>query len=598
MCGIVAASLKIDVTHDLLEGLERLSYRGYDSAGIVVTGTDGFARRRAEGKIENLKADVAACPVSGRAGLGHTRWATHGAPTEANAHPHVAGRVAIAHNGIIENHAALRAGLRKSGADFQSETDSEVAAHLINDALDAGFAPVDAMRRALCRLEGQHAICAVFSDRDDFLVAGKKDSPLIVGVGPDGVYVASDILAVADRINEAIYLDDEDLAVIDRGVLRIFGYDGAPRTRGREPIRFTAAAASGKGGYRHFMLKEINEQPEVVSKLLAAPESAPTGSFTEPEAIDIVACGTSYNAGAIARDWFARYAGRRVNVETASEYRYREDLADKRAAIVISQSGETADTLACLRDMKRCQRAVSAIVNVATSSMAREADAALMTRAGPEVGVASTKAFTAQLVSLLRFALTLGEACGGGDPRATASARAALTRLSDDLAEALKCEGDVLRAAGAVKDARSAIFIGRGPAHGLAVEGALKLKEISYIHAEGLPAGELKHGPIALIEEKTPVVVIALSGRHLAKTVSNLEEVAARGATTIVIADPAALEEIAERADFSIAIPAMPSETAPIAAAIPLQLLAYYTAVLRGTDVDQPRNLAKSVTVE
>ncbi|MEL7485908.1 MAG: glutamine--fructose-6-phosphate transaminase (isomerizing) [Pseudomonadota bacterium] len=597
MCGIVGAVMKSDVVPSVVEGLEKLSYRGYDSAGVASLSDKGaLTRRRAAGKIESLKSLINRDPITGCAAVGHTRWATHGAPTETNAHPHVAGSIAVVHNGIIENYEALRRELRDRGFVFSSDTDTETVPQLMRAELENGCDPVTAARRALARLEGQHAVCALVEGPEEMLIAAKKDSPLVIGFADDGYFVGSDILAFADKAREAVFLEDEDIAVITRHGVEISGYDGLPRERRAEVIRPGVAVAT-KGAYRHFMLKEIHEQPAVIAKQIEADAFDAPPSFQSAGVIDIVACGTSANAGLVARDWFARLGGKRIIVDSASEYRYKEKArdGDVAPAVVISQSGETADTLACLRSLKKSGRSVAAIVNVPTSSIAREANAVALTTAGAEIGVASTKAFTAQLTALLRMAMRLGEAT---DPDAAARAERALGDLPAHMEAALDCEDQIKKVARDIQYASNVMYLGRGAGHGLAVEGALKLKEISYIHAEGFAAGELKHGPIALIEEGTPVVIIAFSGPLLSKTISNLEEVAARGAETIVIGDPAAVEEIGDRCNHAIALPDAPEETLPIIAAAPLQLLAYHVAVLRGTDVDQPRNLAKSVTVE
>ena len=607
MCGIVAIVGKGQVAQRLFEGLRRLEYRGYDSAGICTVVDGQFERRRAEGKLDNLGRELVADPLAGTVGIAHTRWATHGKPTVSNAHPHIIGPVALVHNGIIENFKPLREELLAEGRTFLSETDSEVVAHLVAREVENGAAPEAAVATVLPRLIGAFAMSFLFRDHPDLIIGARMGAPLTVGYGEGENYLGSDALALAPLTQRIAYLDEGDWVVARRDSVQIFDRDNRPVERDIVESGATAEAIS-KGNYPHYMLKEIFEQPIVVAQTLQSYVRAFDGEVTMPDTsldlaairrVTIVACGTSYYAGMVAKYWFEQFARVPVDLDFASEFRYREPVLEAGGlALFISQSGETADTLAALRYSREHGQVIAVVVNVPTSSMAREADLLLPTRAGPEIGVASTKAFACQLAVLAAFAANLARAKG----RMTRDEeREIVTHLNEAPAainEALGHDADIAAMAHLVAPARDVLYLGRGPDYPMALEGALKLKEISYIHAEGYAAGEMKHGPIALIDDSVPVIVIAPSGPLFEKTVSNMQEVRARGGQIILISDEEGIAQAGEGTIATIAMPKVHPLIAPLVYAVPVQLLAYHVAVLKGTDVDQPRNLAKSVTVE
>ncbi len=608
MCGIVGILGKGPVAPQIVDALKRLEYRGYDSAGIATLEHGHLERRRASGKLVNLEARLKAEPLSGTTGIGHTRWATHGAPTESNAHPHATERVAIVHNGIIENFQALKREIKAAGRTLASDTDTEVVAHLITMALDRGLKPVEAMAETLKKLHGAFAFAALFAGEDDLLVAARRGSPLAIGHGDGEMFLGSDAIALAPFTQAVTYLEDGDWAVVTRHSVQIFNDQGKSVER---PIVHAVASSLtvDKGNYRHFMQKEIFEQPEVISHTLAHYIDFSTGltwlpddakvDFAKLNRLAMAACGTASYAAHIGRYWFEKFARLPVDLDIASEFRYREmPLEANGLALFVSQSGETADTLASLRYAASAGQKIGAIVNVPHSSIAREADYLLPTLAGPEIGVASTKAFTCQLTVL--FALAVNAARQRGTISAQEEERLvkAAIEVPRHAAQALKLEGEIEVLAKELAKASDVLYLGRGTSYPLALEGALKLKEISYIHAEGYAAGELKHGPIALIDEAVPVIVIAPHDTLFEKTVSNMQEVAARGGRIILITDKRGAEEASLPTMATLVLPDVAPEVAPIVYAIPAQLIAYHTAVVRGTDVDQPRNLAKSVTVE
>ncbi len=608
MCGIVGILGREPVAPLLVDALKRLEYRGYDSAGVATLENGHLTRRRAEGKLRNLEARLAASPLAGHTGIGHTRWATHGAPTEGNAHPHATARVALVHNGIIENFRELREELTAAGAKFATETDTEVVAHLITRNLDEGLAPTGAVREALKRLRGAFAFAIIFEGENDLMIGARRGSPLAVGYGDGEMYFGSDAIALAPFTDRVAYLDDGDWAVLTRAGATIHDESGAKVER---PIVRTAASSLlvDRGNHRHFMAKEIHEQPEVVGHTLAHYLDLAAGrcalpadfdiDFAKLDRLSITACGTASYAGIVAKYWFERFARLPVDIDIASEFRYREQpLTPKGLSIVISQSGETADTLASLRYAKGEGQKVAAVVNVAESTIAREADFVLPTLAGPEIGVASTKAFTCQLAVLAVLAIAAGRARGVLSALDEEKLVAALSEVPRLMNEALRLETAIEALAREISHVHHVLYLGRGTSFPIALEGALKLKEISYIHAEGYAAGELKHGPIALIDETMPVVVIAPYDHIFEKTVSNMQEVAARGGRIILVTDKKGREAAAIDAVETLILPEMPASVAPLVYALPVQLLAYHTAVILGTDVDQPRNLAKSVTVE
>jgi glucosamine--fructose-6-phosphate aminotransferase (isomerizing) len=606
MCGIVGILGKSAVANDLVDALRRLEYRGYDSAGIATVEGGRLERRRAEGKLRNLEKRLIEEPLAGRTGIGHTRWATHGRPTERNAHPHMTDRVSVVHNGIIENFRELRSKLEAKGHRFDTDTDTEAVVHLITDELNKGNDPVAAVGRALDHLQGAFALGIIFAGEDDLMIAARKGSPLAIGHGTGEMYLGSDAIALAPFTDAITYLEEGDWAVLRRSGAEIYDRQG---TRTERPV-IKAVASSllvDKGNYRHFMAKEINEQPEVVSHTLANYLDMATAQVRFPDLgldlaqisrVTISACGTAYYAGLVAKYWIERYARVPVDIDVASEMRYREaPLQENGLAVFVSQSGETADTLATLRYCKANKQRIASIVNVRTSTIARESDAALPTLAGPEIGVASTKAFTCQLSVLACLAIAIAKARGAITKEQEIALVTALTEVPRHIAAILRQDEIYLSVAQELAKARDVLYLGRGSSFPIALEGALKLKEISYIHAEGYAAGELKHGPIALIDENVPVIVVAPEDDLFEKTVSNLQEVAARGGQIILISD-AAPEKAGCTPAAHIQMPKIDSFIAPLLYAVPIQLIAYHTAVQIGTDVDQPRNLAKSVTVE
>lgn len=606
MCGIIGILGVSPVAGRLVDALKRLEYRGYDSAGIATVENGRLERRRSEGKLRNLEKLLAENPLEGASGIGHTRWATHGAPSERNAHPHMTERVSVVHNGIIENFAQLRADLEAEGASFETDTDTETIVHLLTRELDRGRDPETAVANALGKLEGAFALAILFEGNDDLMIGARRGSPLAVGYGEGEMFLGSDGMALAPFTDRVAYLEEGDWATITRAGAVIRDESGAETAR---PIQrtMTSALLVDKGNHRHFMAKEIHEQPEVISRTLghyahfAKQRIGLAGvdvDFARLSRLTISACGTAYYAGLVAKYWFERYARLPVEIDVASEFRYREaPLPEGGAALFISQSGETADTLASLRYCRAQKQQALAIVNVPESSIAREADAVLPTLAGPEIGVASTKAFTCQLTVLACMAVVAARARGQLDARGEAELLRALAELPRHMNAVLKREDEIETLAHELSHARDVLYLGRGIHYPIALEGALKLKEISYIHAEGYAAGELKHGPIALIDEAVPVVVVAPRDALYDKTVSNMEEVAARGGKIVLITSQDA-GAIRTGVLADIRIPAVHPFISPILAALPVQLLAYHTAVLIGTDVDQPRNLAKSVTVE
>ena len=607
MCGIIGIIGKGEVTPLLMEALKRLEYRGYDSAGVATLVNGGIERRRAEGKLANLQDLLKDQPVGGRIGIGHTRWATHGVPNEKNAHPHATGKVAVVHNGIIENFQELRDDLETAGRRLASDTDTEVVVHLITHYLEKGLEPEAATVAALRRLQGAFALGIVFAGQHDLMIAARRGSPLAIGFGDGEMYLASDALALAPLTSKIMYLDDGDRALITIAGATVHDAAG---DRVERPVKLTAltGATIGKGGYRHFMLKEIYEQPQVIGDTLLGFVNPATRSVTLPEIsfdaagisrLTIVACGTSFYAGLVAKYWFETIAGLAVDVDIASEFRYRQAvLPADGMALFISQSGETADTMAALRHAKARGQKILSIVNVPESSIARASDGVLKTYAGPEVGVASTKSFTTQLTVLACLAIALARRRGAIDQATEAGLVGALTEVPARAAEVLNHDERLRQLAREVAEAKGVLYLGRGTSYPIALEGALKLKEISYIHAEGHAAGEMKHGPIALIDDTVPVIVIAPTDELVEKTASNMREVIARDGRVIFLSDAKGAEKLGNLAAATITLPEVDAFVAPILYAIPVQLLAYHAAVIKDTDVDQPRNLAKSVTVE
>ena len=607
MCGIIGIVGNKPVAERLVDGLRRMEYRGYDSAGICTIHEGALVRRRAEGKLNNLIAELADNPAPGEIGIAHTRWATHGAPTAKNAHPHATEHVALVHNGIIENFKELRAELRDAGRTLESDTDSEVVAHLVSRLVENGHSPQEAVADVLPRLRGAFALAIAFRDDPDILIGARRGSPLVVGYGVNETYIGSDALALAPLTQEISYLEEGDWVVVTRDGASIYDAENTAVTR---EIRNSGASAAAveKGNYRHFMQKEIFEQPTVVAQTLGSYLRQSDNSVALPQfdfdisrikRITIVACGTSYYAGMVAKYWFEQFARVPVDIDVASEFRYREPVLEEGGlALFISQSGETADTLAALRHCKENGQTIGVIVNVPTSSMAREADLLLPTHAGPEIGVASTKAFSCQLAVLAALAAHMAVKKGLMSREEEQAVVGHLLEAPAALNAALDHDDDIASMAHLIAPARDVLYLGRGPDFPLAMEGALKLKEISYIHAEGYASGEMKHGPIALIDSEVPVIVLAPSGPLFEKTVSNMEEVRARGGKIVLISDAKGLEEAGEGCLATIEMPQVHPLIAPLVYAIPVQLLAYHVACVKGTDVDQPRNLAKSVTVE
>ncbi len=605
MCGIVGFLGQHEAAPMLVDALRRLEYRGYDSAGIATVNAGVLNRRRAVGKLVNLQDLLVHDPLAGKAGIGHTRWATHGAPTLTNTHPHQAGRVAVVHNGIIENFRDLRSELGALGIDHQTETDTETVALLAEHYLDEGLAPVEAAMRTIGRLEGAYALCFLFEGEDDLLIAARKGSPLAIGHGTGEMFVGSDAIALAPMTDRITYLEEGDIAIITRDTLEIRDATGELANREVKHIQIDAAQVD-KGGHKHFMAKEIAEQPTVLTSALnyyldetgiTLPD--PGLDFARIERLTMVACGTAYFACLTAKYWFEQLAGIPVEVDVASEFRYREPpIAPGTVALFVSQSGETADTLAALRYCRDKADRIVSVVNVAESSIARESDLPLPILAGAEIGVASTKAFTCQLGVLITLALKAARDKGRIDDTELATHLTALRGLPGLMNIALD-QADRTRAlARKLAEARDILFLGRGPMYALAHEGALKLKEISYIHAEAYASGELKHGPIALVDKTVPVIVMAPTDALFDKTVSNMQEVMARGGKVLLITDRKGADKAAEGVWNTLILPEVDPLLAPILYAIPAQQLAYFTAVAKGTDVDQPRNLAKSVTVE
>jgi len=607
MCGIIGIIGKGEVTPYLVEGLKRLEYRGYDSAGVATLIDGAIERRRAEGKLQNLVDVLGAEPLQGGVGIGHTRWATHGVPNEANAHPHATDRVAVVHNGIIENFQDLKAELTAKGHVFASDTDTEAVVHLITAYLNEGLSPQDAVAKSLTRLDGAFALAIIFAGCHDLMIGARRGSPLAVGIGDGEMFLGSDAIALAHLTNKVMYLEDGDWAVLTPIGANVFTEAGQAVERPVRESDFTSESV-GKGGYAHFMLKEIYEQPQVIGDTLHAFINPSDRTITLPDLpfdlsgvtrLTMVACGTSYYACMAARYWVEQLARIPVDVDVASEFRYRDSpLVKGGAALFVTQSGETADTLAALRHAKAHGQHILSIVNVPESTIARESDAALLTYAGPEVGVASTKAFTTQLVVLACLAIAMGRARGTIDHATEARLVEALVEIPARAAEVLNHDERLKELAIEIARARDVLYLGRGTNYPIALEGALKLKEISYIHAEGYAAGEMKHGPIALIDKDVPVIVIAPTDELFEKTASNMQEVIARGGRVIFLSDGTGAEKLGKLAAATVALPQVDSFVAPILYSIPVQLLAYHTACLKGTDVDQPRNLAKSVTVE
>ncbi len=607
MCGIVGIVGKDPVAPRLVDALKRLEYRGYDSAGVATLVNGHIDRRRAEGKLTNLDSRLDDEPLAGTIGIGHTRWATHGRPNETNAHPHATDRVAIVHNGIIENFQELRGELADLGHSFDSETDSEIIAHLVTRYLDEQLSPRDAAAKALKRLDGAFAVAIIFSGEHELMIGARRGSPLAVGYGKGEMYLGSDAMALAPWTDRISYLDEGDWVEIDRSSAIVHDADDNVVERAVTRTELSGALI-GKGRYRHFMLKEIYEQPAVIGDTLRSfidPQGQIVGlpempfDLAKVPRITAVACGTASLAGMVAKYWLETLARLPVELDVASEFRYREaPMPESGVALFVSQSGETADTLAALRYAKAHKQHIVSIVNAPESTIARESDVVLPTHAGPEIGVASTKAFTTQLAVLACFAIAAAKARGAIDHAREAELVTALTEVPARAAEVLNHDTLIKGLAHEVAEARDVLYLGRGTSFPIALEGALKLKEISYIHAEGYAAGEMKHGPIALIDEAVPVIVIAPRDAVFEKTLSNVQEVIARGGKVMAFSDVEGVARIGDGASAVIPLPDVDPFVAPLLYAIPVQLLAYHTAVLKGTDVDQPRNLAKSVTVE
>jgi len=607
MCGIVGILGREAVAGQLVDALKRLEYRGYDSAGVATLESGKLSRRRAEGKLKNLEKRLHDEPLAGTIGIGHTRWATHGKPTETNAHPHATEQVAVVHNGIIENYRELREQLEKDGAKFVTQTDTEVVAHLVSREMKKGLSPADAVAASLPQLRGAFALAFLFAGKDDLLIGARKGSPLAIGYGDGEMYLGSDAIALAPFTSTISYLEDGDWVELNRKNVAIHDVDG--RAVKRQVLKSSASSVLiDKGNHRHFMAKEIHEQPEVVGHTLAHYLDMANERIQLPDLpfdpaklkrLSISACGTAYYAGLVAKYWFERYARLPVEIDVASEFRYREvPMEEGDLSIFVSQSGETADTLASLRYAREQKQHVVSVVNVPTSTIARESDVVLPTLAGPEIGVASTKAFTCQLAVLACFAIAVGRARGTLSEKKEQELVRALIEVPRHMAAALRLEPKIEALARDLAKCSDVLYLGRGTSYPLALEGALKLKEISYIHAEGYAAGELKHGPIALIDETMPVIVIAPHDGVFEKTVSNMQEVAARGGRIILVTDAKGVAAAPVESMLTLKLPDVPETVTPLVYALPVQLIAYHTAVTIGTDVDQPRNLAKSVTVE
>ncbi len=607
MCGIIGIIGNAPVAPLLIDGLKRLEYRGYDSAGIATLMNGSIDRRRAEGKLVNLADLLEREPVEGTIGIGHTRWATHGRPSEINAHPHANERVAVVHNGIIENFKELRSELEAAGHSFETETDTEVVVHLVREYLENQKSPQEAVAATLKRLEGAFALAIVFAGRHDLMIGARRGSPLAVGYGDGEMFLGSDAMALAPLTDQISYLEEGDWVELTKDGAQVHDAEGRPVVREVKQTAFSGAMI-GKGEYRHFMQKEIFEQPAVIGDTLHSILDPLRGSVQLPDLdidfsaiprITISACGTASFAGLVAKYWFEQIARQPVEVDIASEFRYREaPMPDGGLGLFISQSGETIDTLEALRYAKRCGQTILSLVNVPESAIARESDAVLQTLAGPEIGVASTKAFTTQLTMLACLALATARAKGSIDAAREAALSEALLEVPARVAEVLNHDTAIRMIAADVMEARDVLYLGRGTLYPIALEGALKLKEISYIHAEGYAAGEMKHGPIALIDEDVPIVVCAPAGPLFEKTAANVQEVIARGGKVILISDAEGIARAGDQAAHVVELPAVDPFVAPLLYTVPVQLLAYHTAVLKGTDVDQPRNLAKAVTVE
>jgi glucosamine--fructose-6-phosphate aminotransferase (isomerizing) len=607
MCGIIGIVGKDEVAERLVDGLRRMEYRGYDSAGVCTVHDGQLIRRRAPGKLMHLVKELAQHPAPGLVGIAHTRWATHGAPTASNAHPHATAVLALVHNGIIENFRPLKEALVARGRVFESDTDTEVVAHLISEQVEAGLSPEEAVKVCLPQLRGAFALAIAFKDHPDMLIGARLGSPLVLGYGEGEMYLGSDALALAPLTQQICYLDEGDWVVLTRDAARIFDKDNNPVSR-EVTTSGASAVAIEKGNFRHFMQKEIYEQPTVVAQTLRSYVRQVDQSVALPQIdfdlsqinrVIIVACGTSFYAGMVAKYWFEQFARLPVDIDVASEFRYRDPVLEPGGlALFISQSGETADTLAALRHCKAAGQTIAVVVNVPTSSMAREADLLLPTHAGPEIGVASTKAFTCQLAVLAALAAHLAVKRGRLSRVEEIDVVSQLVETPAALNAALDHDDEIAAMAHLIAPARDVLYLGRGADYPLALEGALKLKEISYIHAEGYASGEMKHGPIALIDEAVPVIVLAPSGPLFEKTVSNMQEVRARGGKIVLISDAEGLAEAGEGCLATIEMPKVHPLIAPLVYAVPVQLLAYHVACVKGTDVDQPRNLAKSVTVE
>ncbi len=607
MCGIIGIVGQREAAPLLVEALKRLEYRGYDSAGVATCHDGELDRRRAVGKLNQLAELLVQEPISGKIGIGHTRWATHGAPNHTNAHPHQAGKVAVVHNGIIENYRELRAELSGVGRNFQTDTDTETIAQLCAHLMTQGLSPQVAAAATLSRLTGAFALCFLFEGEDDLIVAARRGSPLTIGYGAGEMFVGSDALALAPLTNRIAYLEEGDWAVVRREGAEIFDESGAPAERLIRTVSVDSVLVD-KGEHRHFMAKEIHEQPMVAGYAVSAYVDSSAGKVVSPaeeldfaamDRITLVGCGTAFYACHVAKYWFESIARIPVEIDIASEFRYREPpLSDKSAAVFVSQSGETADTLAALNYAAEHVKSVIAVVNVAESSIARASDVVLPIRAGTEIGVASTKAFTCQLITLASLAILAGRHRSTIDAQEEARLVGLLQQAPRRLAEALALEDEIDAMAQEIAKARDVLYLGRGSMYPLALEGALKLKELSYIHAEGYASGEMKHGPIALIDDAVPVVVLAPTDNVFEKTISNMQEVMARGAKVALITDAKGIEMAGDDAWTTVQMPTVDPFLAPMVYAAPAQQLAYYAAVAKGTDVDQPRNLAKSVTVE
>lgn len=609
MCGIFGIIGEQQVAPLLLEGLKRLEYRGYDSAGIACLTNGHIDRRRAEGKLVNLSEKVQEQPLDGTVGIGHTRWATHGLPNERNAHPHATDKVAVVHNGIIENYAELKQELQAKGAKFETETDTEVIVHLVTQNLNDGLKPIDAANAAMDRLEGAFALVMIFAGEHDLIVGCRQGTPLAVGYGEGEMFVASDSYSLAPLTKKICFLEDGDRIIVKRDSVEIFDKS---RNEVERDIRITeqSGAATGKGEYKHFMLKEIYEQPAVIGQTLNSFVNAGTGKISIPDDIlqaishaprlTLVACGTAFYACMVAKYWFEQVARIPCEIDVASEFRYREaPMPEGGVAIFISQSGETLDTLEALRYCKRQKQKILSIVNTIESTIERESDFVLHTLAGPEIGVASTKAFTTQITTLACLSLAAGVAKGSIDAEKETEMAEALRHVPTIAADILQHDEAIRTIAKDIADARDVLYLGRGSLYPIALEGALKLKEISYIHAEGYASGEMKHGPIALIDDTVPVVVVAPENDPMfEKNVSNIQETVARGGKVFLISDVKGAHALKDQSTWSVAMGAVHPYVAPILYSIPVQLLSYHVAVIKGTDVDQPRNLAKSVTVE